>query len=176
MTLIPLFITPHRTCCNCHHFKYKILANTICKSCCRISIAIARLVIKIATNIVTSMNRNQQQHLNNSRHRHHHHQDLQRHNDCWDYHPQRATITTMPIKYIANNMPQCIEHMPQSLSITLQRNTGLIEITAPVITAIVISYSYNSQYCNRHSYSYTTITIHIPVSYTHLTLPTKRIV
>jgi len=31
-------------------------------------------------------------------------------------------------------------------------------------TAIIISYSYNSQYCNRHSYSYTTITIHILIA------------
>jgi hypothetical protein len=54
--------------------------------------------------------------------------------------------------------------MPQSLSIRLQRNTGLIEITAPVIAAIIISYSYHSYYCNRHSYSYTTITIHIPIA------------
>jgi hypothetical protein len=52
------------------------------------------------------MNRNQQQHLNNSRHRHQHIKDLQYHNDGWDYHPQRATITTTPIKYITNNMPQ----------------------------------------------------------------------
>ena len=50
-----LFITPYRTCCNCHHFKYTILANTICKSCRRISIAIARLIIKITTNIATSI-------------------------------------------------------------------------------------------------------------------------
>ena len=101
-----LFITPYRTCCNCHHFKYKILANTICKSCCRISIAIARLVIKIATNIVTSMNRNQQQHLNNSRHRHQHNKDLQYHNNSRDYYHQGAAITTMQITHIKNNMPQ----------------------------------------------------------------------
>ena len=149
-----VLITPYRTCCNCHHFKYKILANTICKSCCRISIAIARLVIKIATNIVTSMNRNQQQHLNNSRHRHQQNKDLQRHNNSRDYYHQGAAITTMSIKYITNIMPRSTEHKQQSLSIRLQRNIGLIEITAPAITAIIISYSYYSQYCNRHSYSH----------------------
>ena len=101
-----LFITPYRTCCNCHHFKYKILANTICKSCCRISIAIARLVIKIATNIVTSMNRNQQQHLNNSRHRHQNNKVLQYHNNSRDYYHQGAAITTTPITHIKNNMRQ----------------------------------------------------------------------
>ena len=100
-----LFITPCHTCCNCHHFKYKILANTICKSCCRISIAIARLVIKIATNIVTSI-RNQHQYLNNSRHRHRHVQKLQRHNNSRDYYHQGAAISTTPITHIKNNLPQ----------------------------------------------------------------------
>ena len=47
---------------------------------------------------------------------------------------------------------------------TLSCNIGLTEITAPIITAIVISYPYYSQYCNRHSYSYTTINIHILIA------------
>ena len=47
---------------------------------------------------------------------------------------------------------------------TLSCNIGLTEITAPIITAIINSYYYYSHCCNRHSYSYTTITIHIPIA------------
>ena len=50
-----LFITPYHTCCDCHHFKYKILANTIRKSSCRKSTAIAVLIIKISSSNVISI-------------------------------------------------------------------------------------------------------------------------